>query len=182
MSAPVSLTSTLSKVENGLLSLSYDRLVAVAAAFELELSEFLADEETPVDPGPGRPPHGRLTVQRRGEGKRLVTDNCGYEYLCTRIRHRDITPLVVEIKAHSMEEFGDLIRHEGEEFFYVLSGKIELHTEFYGPETLLPGDSAYIDSEMGHACISLSEEPAFIVNTMTSVSHIDPDQVEPRAS
>lgn len=165
--------STLSKVENELLSLSYDRLLSVANAFELSLSEFLADTDDPTT-ATGRPAvNGRLTVERKADHKRIDTENCGYDYLCTRIRHKTITPLVVEIKARTIEEFGELIRHEGEEFMYVLSGKIELHTEFYGPEVLQTGDSVYIDSEMGHACISLSDEPALIVNTMTSVHHIE---------
>jgi len=165
-------SSTISKVENGLQSLSYDRLLSMANAFEMELSDFIAGADSTT----GSEDHGfansRLTVERRGDSKLIETNNCNYEYLCTRIRHKGITPLVVEIKARSIEEFGDLISHEGEEFIYVLSGKIELHTEFYGPELLRPGDSAYYDSRMGHGCISVSDEPAFIVNTMTSVKHI----------
>jgi uncharacterized cupin superfamily protein len=49
---------------------------------------------------------------------------------------------------------GDLVRHTGDEFLYVLSGKIVAHTEFYDPVTLGPGHciSMYIDTSMGHAC------------------------------
>lgn len=169
--------STLSKVENGLLSLSYDRLLSVSTAFDLSLAEFLSEAENdPTSVGSRPQANGRLTVERSGNIHRIDTENCGYEYLCTRIRHKSVTPLVVEIKARSIEEFGELIRHEGEELMYVLSGEVELHTEYYGPEVLREGDSAYIDSEMGHACIRLSDEPAFILNAMTSVQHIgDPE-------
>ena len=31
---------------------------------------------------------------------------------------------------------------------------LEVHSEFYEPETLEPGDSIYIDSRMGHAYLS----------------------------
>ena len=167
--------STLSKVENDLQSLSYDRLVSVANAFGMSCSEFLAGAGESAGSSTRPQTNGRLTVERRGNHTRIDTENCGYEYMCTRIRHKSITPLMVEIKCRSIEEFGELIRHEGEEFIYVVEGAVELHTDFYGPEVLQAGDCAYIDSEMGHACIAISEEPAWIVNTMTSVQHIAHD-------
>jgi len=48
-------------------------------------------------------------------------------------------------------EFGDYVRHAGEEFVYVVEGAIVAHTEFYEPVTLNVGESIYIDSSMGHA-------------------------------
>lgn len=53
---------------------------------------------------------------------------------------------------------------EGEGYIYVLSGSIEMHTEFYEPVRLDVGDSAYIDSGMRHAFASLGPEDARILS------------------
>lgn len=63
-------------------------------------------------------------------------------------------PIFVEIRAHSIEEFGKLVRHSGDELIYVLEGQLEVHTEPYAPIALSKGESAYLDSTMGHAYIA----------------------------
>src|SRR3954453_20045154 len=62
-------------------------------------------------------------------------------------------PVYTSIRARSLEEFGELVRHSGEEYIYVLQGAIAVHTEFYDPVELGPGESIYIDSNMGHAYV-----------------------------
>ena len=58
------------------------------------------------------------------------------------------------IRAKSVSEFGELVHHSGEEYIYVLEGRIEIHTEFYDPIVLEAGESIYIDSNMGHAYVA----------------------------
>ena len=53
--------------------------------------------------------------------------------------------------AKSLEEFGELLRHAGEEFIFVTSGRVQVITEFYEPVTLETHQCIYIDSGMGHA-------------------------------
>jgi uncharacterized cupin superfamily protein len=66
-------------------------------------------------------------------------------------------PIVAELHARSLAEFGELIRHPGEEYAFVLEGEVELHTSLYAPVRLKAGDSIYFDSGMGHAYIAASE-------------------------
>ncbi|WP_345725411.1 cupin domain-containing protein [Qipengyuania pacifica] len=56
--------------------------------------------------------------------------------------------------AESASEFGDLVKHHGEEFIYVIEGAIEVHSEFYDPLVLEQGQSIYLDSSMGHAYVA----------------------------
>ena len=63
-------------------------------------------------------------------------------------------PVLARLRVKSLEEFGDLVRHSGEEYTYVLEGRVVLHTEFYDPMTLEVGESVYIDSNMGHAYLA----------------------------
>ena len=59
--------------------------------------------------------------------------------------------------------FDGWVRHEGEEFLYVLTGVVRLYSEFYEPVDLRRGDSAYYDATMGHNVISLSEDDATLL-------------------
>lgn len=62
-------------------------------------------------------------------------------------------PIVTRIRARSASEFGDLVRHHGEEFIYVMEGRIEVISEYYDPVTLEVGEGIYLDSTMGHAYV-----------------------------
>ncbi|MEO1200933.1 MAG: cupin domain-containing protein, partial [Pseudomonadota bacterium] len=72
------------------------------------------------------------------------------------------------LKAHSIEEFGDLLSHSGEEFIYVVSGVIEVHTGGYEHLRLEAGEGVYIDSTMPHAYVSASEEDAVVLGMCSS--------------
>jgi uncharacterized cupin superfamily protein len=72
-------------------------------------------------------------------------------------------PIVTRIKSHSLEQFGEIMRHSGEEFFFILEGIVELITEHYASVKLEQGDCAYFDSSMGHACLSADKKHAVIL-------------------
>ncbi|MDJ0921665.1 MAG: XRE family transcriptional regulator [Henriciella sp.] len=162
-------TSSLSKVENGVLSLTYDRLIMVAYGFGLTLSEFLTDDHKAGGSPKPAVPMGRVSVHRDGAAKLVSTENYDYQYMCTDVRNKAITPILVEVKSTSIEEFGPLITHEGEEFIFVLKGQIEVHTELYEPKLLNEGEGVYLDSAMGHAFVKKSRGKAVIVSAVTSV-------------
>jgi transcriptional regulator with XRE-family HTH domain len=136
--------SSLSKIENGHLAVTFDKMVTIADALDIELSHLLSRADDSA-------PNGRRSVTRKGKGEVYRTGQYDYEMLCADLAKKQIIPLVTKIELRSLEEFGPLVRHDGEEFVYVLKGHIELHTEFYEPVTLSPGDGAYFDSSMGHA-------------------------------
>jgi hypothetical protein len=97
-------------------------------------------------------------VTRRGHGVVHATEQYNYEVLCAELAHKQFVPLLTTVKAHSLKEFPALLRHEGEEFIYVLRGKLTVHTDFYQPMELAEGDSCYFDSTMGHACVAGDED------------------------
>jgi transcriptional regulator with XRE-family HTH domain len=153
--------STLSKVENGLLSLAYDRLQQVAAAFDLSLSEFIAPpstEDIRVLPS------ARIAWAKKGSGTLVDTPNYIYNYLCENLRLKAMVPIVSQCHARTLEEFGPLLKHNAEEFVFVLKGQIAVHTEYYGPENLGVGEGVYLDSRMGHAFLNAGEGDAWILS------------------
>ena len=89
---------------------------------------------------------GVRTVTRRNEGLQLATQEYGFEVLCSDIAKKGLLPVIVTVKARSVAEIARESQHPGEEFVYVIRGRIQLHTEFYEPTILEEGDSAYYDS------------------------------------
>ena len=141
--------STLSKVEHDRLTLSYDKLQQLSRRLNIRMSDLFAEgqeEQTPRITG-------RRSIGTMDKAFHVDTDNYEYHYLCTDLRRKRMIPIITRIRAHSASEFGELVRHQGEEFIYVIEGEIEVHTDFYDPVTLKPGEGIYLDSSMGHAYV-----------------------------
>ena len=151
--------STLSRIEQGHVSLSYDKLMLLSKGLGVDMAQLL--DSAPPSSG-GSPGPGRRVAQRHGEGQVVDTQCYAQRYLATELLNKKFTPLIGEAKARTMEEFfaefGSFIRHPGEEFALVLEGEIEFHSELYAPLLLKTGDSVYFDSEMGHAYLKGSDQ------------------------
>ncbi|CUR78703.1 DNA-binding transcriptional repressor PuuR [Achromobacter xylosoxidans] len=154
--------STLSKIENGLLSPTYDNLIKIAAGLELDVAELFTASDAHMGTG-------RRSLSRQGEGRQYETPYYDHRLLCTALSHKRMMPFHTRVKARSFDEFQDWSRHGGEEFVYVLEGEVELYTEFYEPARLKAGESFYIDSRMGHRVISLSKQDALVLWVSTHV-------------
>lgn len=159
--------STLSKVENDQMSLTYDKLLQISEGLDLTLAELLAPAPaaTPLQPAPTLT---RRVVSLPNDGVPQATPNYDYLYLCTDLVRRRMVPMIARARARSIEQFGPLVRHSGEEFIYVLAGTMEVHTEHYAPVRLEVGASTYIDSTMGHAYISVGEGDATLLSVCSS--------------
>lgn len=142
--------STLSKVEHDRLTLTYDKLLQLSQRLGIRMSELFAESSQPDE----MPITARRSIGQLDRAVRVTTPNYDYHYLCTELRRKRMIPVITAIRAKSLEEFGDLVRHPGEEFVYVLKGELEVHTEFYDPVLLAEGESIYIDSNMGHAYLA----------------------------
>lgn len=145
--------STLSKVEHDRLTLTYDKLLQVSQRLNIRMSELFAEDAA----NGAAQVTARRSIGEIGRAVRVTTANYDYFYLCTELRRKRMIPLITRIRAKSLEEFGDLIRHPGEEFVYVVSGRIIVQTEFYDPVRLEEGQSIYIDSMMGHAYLTAKD-------------------------
>lgn len=156
--------STLSKIENAALSVSYDNLLKLAEALSIDVSELFAEGVTE----PIVQSNSRRSVARKGTGDVYETDKYRYEILCSDLSPRKMFPIVATLRAHSISSARDLIRHSGEEFIFVLEGRVVVHCEFYSPITLEPGDGLYFDSAMGHGVLSGGDKDAKILWMATS--------------
>lgn len=148
--------STLSKIENAQMSPTYDALKKLAVGLEITIPQLFtppaSDQIT-----------GRMALTKMGEGTAQATTTYEHELLADTLRKKQMLPYRARIRARSMEEFDGWVRHDGEEFLYVLTGVVTLFTEFYEPVEMRRGDSAYYDAAMGHNVISTSAEDAMIL-------------------
>jgi transcriptional regulator with XRE-family HTH domain len=157
--------STLSKIEHDRLTLSYDKLQSLGQRLGLRMSELFAED----DGAAPQPVTARRSLGDVARSVRVETPNYDYYYLCTELRRKRMIPVVTKIRARSAEQFGELVRHSGEEFIYVLSGRIVVQTEFYDPVVLEAGQSIYIDSNMGHAYLAAEGcDEAEVLGVMSS--------------
>ena len=154
--------STLSKIENGQMSPTYEALKKLALGLEISVPQLFT-------PPSRNQINGRMAVTKSGEGTPKATATYEHELLAETLSKKRMMPYRARIRARGVEEFGGWVRHDGEEFLYVLTGVIRLYTEFYEPIELRRGDSAYYDATMGHNVISVSPEDATIL-WVTSLS------------
>lgn len=160
--------STLSKVEHDRLTLTYDKLQQLAQRLNLRMSELFAETAEASEPQVT----ARRSIGKLDRALRVTTPNYDYYYLCTELRRKLMIPLITRIRARTPEEFGELVRHPGEEVVYVLEGRIEVHSEFYDPVVLEQGESIYIDSTMGHAYIAAEGcEEALVLGICSSAEN-----------
>ena len=148
--------STLSKIENGQMSPTYAAVKKLAEGLKISVPQLFT-------PAGKAQVSGRMSVTKSGSGQAHVTTTYEHELLAGGLSRKEMLPYRATIRARSVAEFDGWVRHDGEEFLYVLTGVIRLYTEFYEPVELRRGDSAYYDATMGHNVISLSDEAATIL-------------------
>ncbi len=138
--------STLAKVEHDRLTLSYDKLLRVSQRLNMRMSELLAHGD-----GAESRVMTRRSIGTLDSAVHVDSRNYDYYFLCPDLRKKRMIPIFGRPHARTLEEFGELVRHAGEEFIFVLTGRVAVHTEFYEPVVLETGQCMYIDSGMGHA-------------------------------
>jgi mannose-6-phosphate isomerase-like protein (cupin superfamily) len=145
------------------MSPTFDVLLKLASGLETDIADLFRQ--------PMRPEvTGRRSITRAGTGPVFASPSYDYEMLSSDLAHKKLLPLHTRIRARRLSEFHGLRGHEGEEFIFVISGRLVLHTEFYAPTELGPGDSAYFDSTMPHALTALSEDDPMIIWVATEAA------------
>ena len=148
--------STLSKIENEQVSPSFDVVQKLAAGLGIDIPQLFVSTSEPLV-------SGRRALNLNGSGRVQPTPTYEHELLASEISNKKMVPFKTTVRARSLDDFADWVRHSGEEFLLVLSGRIRFFSEFYEPVSLAEGDSLYYDAGMGHICVSESEQDARIL-------------------
>lgn len=150
----------LDRLEAGELVPSLAPLMKIARALGVRLGTFLDDEQQQA-PVIVRAGHSDSVVrfsdnQRAREGSALDFFSLG-----AGKSDRHMEPFIIDVRLPESDHH-ELSSHEGEEFIYVLSGRIEL---LYGSSThqLMAGDSIYYDSVVPHHLHAVGDADARIL-------------------
>src|SRR5579862_9052137 len=100
--------SALSKIENGLMSPTFDVLQKIVRGLQIDLAELFGTAPAPSA-------SGRRALTRRDEGQRHAYRGYQMELLATELAHKAMLPFRIRISAHALDAFDDWGRHEGEE-------------------------------------------------------------------
>jgi transcriptional regulator with XRE-family HTH domain len=154
--------STLSKVENNKLSLTYDKLILLSRGLGVDM-RVLFDAALVPDDSAAPWVSARRSVSRHLQGDDIETPAYRLSFLFEELSHKRMEPLIMRLKAQSLQQYGGLVRHAGEEMILVLEGSVEVCTDGYEPLTLRKHDSVYLDSTMGHAYLQTGLEGAVVL-------------------
>jgi len=148
--------STLSKIENEQISPTFAVMQKLATGLNIELPQLVTKPAMTQAVA-------RRDVTLKGQGNYHLTSTYEHELLSTEFSRKKMMPYKCRVHARSFDDFGEWVRHSGEEYLLVLEGEVQLITEFYEPVNLVEGDSVYYDAMMGHVLISVSENDAQIL-------------------
>ena len=151
--------STLSKLENGKMALTYDKLIRLAQALNVDIKDIVSEAQGV----PAAVAVGRRSVTRHGHELDAESERHQHHYPAADLLGKMMIPIIIDVQARSVEELGGLVRHAGEEYLYVLKGAMELHSDLYAPLPLGPGDSVYFDSGMAHGYVRTSKEACTVL-------------------
>lgn len=153
--------SYLSKIENGLKVPPIGSLARISQALGADIALFFQkgdafDVGADLDPG--------VSCVRVGERQSVMRGGTSFGYDYESLAHKKLRkhmePFMMIFPSHISKEV--FFEHEGEEFIFVLSGRVEFMA---GKQKFLlePGDSLYIDSALPHRGRSLGDEAKALV-------------------
>lgn len=148
--------SVLGEIESDEIMPPVGVLLKLARALNVGMAHFFKDE-APAEQVSVTRAGERLSVKRRPHHREGEVDYI-YESLEARMPDKHMEPLLVEFVPMETAEMV-FTNHEGEEFLFLLDGKLEFRTSDR-MEVLSPGDALYFDSGLSHSFRSLTESSA----------------------
>jgi transcriptional regulator with XRE-family HTH domain len=156
-------SALLNQVENHLMSPPLGALANIAAALEVPIGALWGE-------GKGE----SFSIVRTGERKTVsrfaskegVNYGYTYESLGFGMKDRHIEPYFITLEPPTVK-LPNPSTHEGEEFLFVLSGRMEVSLDGH-TDILEPGDSIQYDARIPHRVTSHGDGPVQIVAVLWS--------------
>ncbi|MFH1079996.1 MAG: XRE family transcriptional regulator [Pseudomonadota bacterium] len=148
--------SVLNEIESDEIMPPVATLLKLARALNVGMAYFFKDE-APAEQVSVTRAGERISIKRRPHHREGEVDYI-YESLEARMPGKHMEPLLVEFVPMETTEMV-FTNHEGEEFLFLLDGKLEFRTNDR-VENLSAGDALYFDSGLNHSFRSLTDVPA----------------------
>ena len=154
----------IESIESGDLIPSLTPLIKIARVLGVRLGTFLDDAP---QTGPVMVKSGKSEQVIHFSGKEDHPDTSALDFysLASGKADRHMEPFMIDVHIPSSKDY-KLSSHEGEEFIYVMAGKIEI---LYGQEKYLlsEGDSIYYDSIVPHDLHAYGEDAKILAVVYT---------------
>ena len=151
----------LSKIENSKVIPPIGTLVKIAQVLDTDLADLFEAAPAPAA-------NDAISIVRSWERETAIRggSSFGYDYvaLAHKRHHKQMEPFVMVFPSRVDKDIR--FEHQGEEFMFILSGKVEFEATIEGRNKtwiLSPGDSAYFDAEIPHRGRSLRGESRALV-------------------
>ncbi|MGH1425876.1 MAG: helix-turn-helix domain-containing protein [Pseudooceanicola sp.] len=152
--------STVSKIERNLMAPTYDRFTRLARGLGVDVAELFVAEGERFEPG-------GVAIARKGEFGYHETENYTYEMLFPQIQGKRMVPIMGTLKPFEQMSFDRMVSHPGEEFLFVMEGRVIVQLQDRDDVILNKGESIYFDSMRGHLYASALDDPARILVVCT---------------
>jgi quercetin dioxygenase-like cupin family protein len=140
-------TDYLKKIEAGGAIPPVGTLLQIARAMDIDSEFFLKEDDA--------------TQEKRQKAQTKRTDNYAYTTLTPGAENKHLKAFLVKIAA-MQEHKGVGYQHDGEEFIYVLAGKIEIIVGDH-VNTLKKGETLHFNSGVKHKIKNVSKKDAELV-------------------
>jgi quercetin dioxygenase-like cupin family protein/DNA-binding Xre family transcriptional regulator len=147
--------TNLAGMESNVMSPPLGNIVTLAEVFEVPVGDFFGDS--------GDSPFCITRSDERDMVTRFDSASSGYSYqgLGRQKRNRRMEPFLVTLNPTEPHR-AEANQHIGEEFLFVLQGKVEVSILDH-KDVLNQGDSIYYDSNVPHIVSCHGDEPATIL-------------------
>lgn len=157
--------SLISQVERGDVFPSLSTLEKIAVALEVDITQFFKIESAP-------PFSETEIVVRENKRKKITLPNSSMVYnMLTPNLRKSLEFLLIEVPPYSAkeaeEEEIEIFKHDGEEYFFVVEGQLELAIEEQR-YLLNAGDSGCFDSSLAHVWRNNSDQKGSFIIAATS--------------
>lgn len=149
----------LSQIENSTQPPPIYTLSRISSALDIDISELFVQIPKAI-------PYQKMTISRHDQHRLMdrVGTQYGYIYedLALQKKGKNMEPFLVTVGFDRKIDIKKDFCHEGEEFLYVIEGKLEFYFdgELY---VLEQGDSVYFDANVPHSGKSVGDKEARIL-------------------
>jgi transcriptional regulator with XRE-family HTH domain len=121
-------------------------------------------------------PYQPIVVGRASEHNPMTRDGTQYGYiyddLAPNKKGKNMEPLLISVAFENHVDIQKDFRHEGEEFNYVLEGRLEFFYDGKSHSILEAGDHVYFDADRPHSARSLGDKKAKVLIVIYSYKRL----------
>jgi len=169
--------SRLHAYETSIAEPAIGELLKIASALDVSISRFFQTESDAQSRIEVVRASERWAVQPRTEAGESL--NYRYQALSHRLTEKLMEPFLIEVPPAGEGAFPHSA-HDGEEFLFVLAGRLEVEVDGE-VHRLSPGDSIYYDSRLRHTLRAIEGGPARLIACVAQARRSAPESPLGRA-